>query len=128
MSETKLLPCPICDKEVSVALMGVEQIQWWGITRGNGKDRCECRLFFESSSFNLDDTQEEKEAKKQRMIERWNTRKPMEKIVERLEEHEEKHFHQDFEADRFEFGAYVATYTAIEIVKEEGGLNENPNN
>ena len=41
------------------------------------------------------------------------------RIIGRLEEHEEKHFHHDFEADRFEFGAYVATYTAIEIVKGE---------
>lgn len=93
MSEIKPLSCPICDKEVSVALMGGEQIQWWSITRGIGKekDRCTCRFFFESSSFSPDDPQEEKEAKKQRMIERWNTRKPMERIVERLKKLEKRY-------------------------------------
>lgn len=124
MSETKLLPCPICDKEVSVALMGGEQIQCWGITRGNGKDRCECRLFFESSSFSPDDPQEEKEAKKQRMIERWNTRKPIERIVERLEEVMDEA--QDKLSEDFVYydGYGDGVDRAIRIVREGGGLSE----
>ncbi len=122
MSETKLLPCPICDKEVSVALMGGEQIQWWSITRGIGKekDRCTCRFFFESSSFSPDDPQEEKEAKKQRMIERWNSRKPIERIAERLEEVKTKGYVTGITANPYEFGACHAMDRAIKIVKEEG--------
>lgn len=124
MSETKLLPCPICDKEVSVALMGGEQIQWWSITRGIGKekDRCTCRFFFESLSFSPDDPQEEKEAKKQRMIERWNTRKPIERIAERLEEVKTKGYVTGITANPYEFGACNAMDRAIAIVKEEGGI------
>lgn len=46
---------------------------------------------------------------------KWNTRKPMERIVERLEQkiHRLHDIHHN-----------VAIKEAIEIVKEEGGLNE----
>ena len=44
----------------------------------------------------------------------------VDKVVERLQEQEEKHFHHDFDKDKFEFGAFVASVNAIEIVKEGG--------
>ena len=87
MSEIKLLPCPICNKEVSIALMGSEEFHyWWMITRGTnkvGNKNCHCRLFMESEKFTNKNGGEEH---KQDLIEKWNTRKPMELIVERLEE------------------------------------------
>ena len=48
-------------------------------------------------------------------IKAWNTRKPMERIAERLEEIEE--YTNDFRV-------VIPSKKAIEIVKEEGGLNE----
>lgn len=54
-------------------------------------------------------------------IEKWNTRKPMERIVERLEE--QKSYADDLDDD-LSCGEYTGLALAIEIVKEEGGLNE----
>jgi hypothetical protein len=118
MSETKLLPCPICGGNVDVALMGSD-IEWWSITRGKGKDRCKCRLFMESSCFSSDESQEYKEAAKQRMIECWNTRKPMERIVERLEQVAKDYADS---SDEYGQGKYFSYSNAAEIVKKEGGL------
>ena len=85
--QNKLLPCPICDKEVSIALMGSEEFHyWWMITRGTnkaGNKNCHCRLFMESEKFMDKDGGEEQ---KQDLIKKWNTRKPLERIVEQLEE------------------------------------------
>lgn len=87
MANDKLLPCPICNKEVSIALMGSEEFHyWWMITRGTnkvGNKNCHCRLFMESEKFMDKDGGEEQ---KQDLIEKWNTRKPMERIVEQLEQ------------------------------------------
>ena len=56
----------------------------------------------------------------QKAIEAWNTRKPMQNIVERLREKAKEPMYQHH-GDNY----YVGIYDAIEIVKEEGGLNEN---
>ena len=49
------------------------------------------------------------------LLKRWNTRKPMDRIVERLEE-EKSDWNDDYN---------VPIKKAIEIVKEEGGMNDN---
>ena len=54
------------------------------------------------------------EADDELYIDLWNTREPMERIVERLEE-EKSDWNDDYN---------VPIKKAIEIVKEEGGLNE----
>ena len=56
----------------------------------------------------------------QKAIKAWNTRKPMQNIVERLREKAKEPMYQHH-GDNY----YVGIYDAIEIVKEEGGLNEN---
>ena len=85
--QNKLLPCPLCDKEVSIALMGSEEFHyWWQITRGvnpKGNRNCRCRLFMQSEPFNDKDGGKEQ---KEDLIKHWNTRMPMEQIVEKLEE------------------------------------------
>lgn len=110
--QNKLLPCPICNKEVSIALMGSEEFHyWWMITRGTnkvGKKNCHCRLFMESEKFTDKDGGEEQ---KQDLIEHWNTRKPMERIVEQLEEMKANAFDDEV----------VVLNDAIEIVK--GGVD-----
>ena len=50
----KLLPCPFCGGEVSIALCGDGFDAWWFITRGHGENACKCRLFMESEKFNKD--------------------------------------------------------------------------
>lgn len=66
-------------------------------------------------------------------IKRWNTRIPMQNIVERLEQQAELCRNRGFEieqkgdsaiADKH-YGKQCSYLHAIEIVKEEGGLNEN---
>lgn len=52
-------------------------------------------------------------------IQHWNTRKPMQNIVERLREKAKEPMYQHH-GDNY----YVGIYDAIEIVKEEGGMNE----
>ena len=56
----------------------------------------------------------------EKRIKAWNTRKPMQNIVERLREKAKEPMYQHH-GDNY----YVGIYDAIEIVKEEGGLNEN---
>ena len=64
-------------------------------------------------------------------FDRWNTRKPMERIVERLEEEQEKLDTDMFarECDNWHGqlcnGISEGVEKAIEIVKEEGGINDN---
>ena len=55
----------------------------------------------------------------QKSIEAWNTRIPMQNIVERLREKAKEPMYQHH-GDNY----YVGIYDAIEIVKEEGGMNE----
>ena len=50
----KLLPCPFCGGEVSIALCGDGFDAWWFITRGHGENACKCSLFMESEKFNKD--------------------------------------------------------------------------
>ena len=50
-------------------------------------------------------------------IKAWNTRKPMQNIVERLREKAKEPMYQHH-GDNY----YVGIYDAIEIVKEEGGI------
>ena len=62
---------------------------------------------------------------KKRAISNWNTRKPTERIVERLEERKEgylKQYEKTFTASSRR--AYESYDDAIDIVKEEGGLND----
>ena len=108
MSEIKLLPCPFC---------GGNNVGVWH------------NQFFESGfevhcydcHFGLMPVGTEEEA-----IEQWNTRKPMERIVERLEEamfstlptFDEDGYCNDDSWEVVDFD------TAIEIVKEEGGIHE----
>jgi Lar family restriction alleviation protein len=69
---------------------------------------------------------------KENAINAWNTRVPMQKIVERLEEDSKHWWKMKQEALKLNEGDLVNRYdafeiasnNAIDIVKEEGGLNE----
>ena len=112
MSEVKLLPCPICGKEVSIALMGNEEFHyWWQITRGvnpEGDRNCRCRLFMQSEPFNDKDGGEEH---KEDLIAKWNTRKPIDNMVEQLEE---------FREEMKQFGAEGMLTDMLDIVRAGG--------
>ena len=81
MSELKC--CPFCGGEVEIALTGNKGEQWF-VTRGLGKNKCTCRVFMESNMFSADDS-DTKEKERDKLIAKWNTRKPMDNIVEKLE-------------------------------------------
>ena len=105
MSEIKLLRCPFCGGEAEL-LKGQCEIDNYVMC-------LECR-----SKTKLYNT-------KASAIKAWNTRKPMQNIVKRLKKkHEEStndyHDLQDVSC----LGGMNAYRNAIEIVKEEGGLNE----
>ena len=120
MSEIKLLPCPICNGEVKIALFGCGGEEWYSITRFDDEDNsCQCRLFVESEKFFAEDDESVKEKHMQDLINRWNTRKPMERIIERLEE-ERKYSYENFKDE--ERAWRKGLRTAIKIVKEEGGI------
>ena len=119
MSEIKLLPCPICNGEVKIALFGCGGEEWYSITRFDDEEgSCQCRLFMESEKFFAEDDESAKEKHKQDLINRWNTRKPMERIIERLEVKKRR---DGTESDR-EWGKYIGYVDSIKIVKEEGGI------
>ena len=107
MSEIKLLPCPFCGGEAKVINESECGFEYYGVmcfkcgtgTRLTGIEPV--------------------------AIDLWNTRKPMERIVEKLEERQEESYRLyaiGFNAE--DRGGYDAYSDAIEIVKEEGGLND----
>ena len=105
MTEKKILNCPLCGGGAFIYYSG-SQFQFGEVVC----KECGCR----SGRKKVDET-----------IELWNTRKPMERIVERLEERQEeacKLYAIAFNAE--DRGSYDAYSDAIDIVKEEGVLNE----
>ena len=70
----ELKPCPFCGGSVTIAKGGDNSMLWWFITRGNGENKCNCRLFMESESFPVNASFDEKVQKKQDLIEAWNRR------------------------------------------------------
>lgn len=69
MMENKLKPCPFCGGKVSISLSLDVDDFLWVITRGNGKDKCKCRVFMESEKFYGAGN-----AEKKALIEAWNRR------------------------------------------------------
>lgn len=120
MSEIKLLPCPICNGEVKIALFGCGGEEWYSITRFDDEENsCQCRLFMESEKFFAEDDESVKEKHKQDLINRWNTRKPMERIVERV--HDITKVYLDARNPK-ESAYVVRKMDVINILKEEGGI------
>lgn len=74
MSETRLLPCPLCGKEVSVALSGDDVNIWYFVTRGIGENPCKCRLFMESEKISRDSSPDDYGKLKSSLIKAWNRR------------------------------------------------------
>lgn len=76
--EAKLLTCPFCGGQVSIALTGYELYNWLFITRGNSstEKNCKCRLFMESEKWFIgsDDHAEQRRKAKSNLINAWNTR------------------------------------------------------
>ena len=70
----ELKSCPFCGGKVAIALGGDDAYQWYFVTRGNGENKCDCRLFMESERFYKDDDEETKAKAKSDLIKRWNRR------------------------------------------------------
>ena len=106
MSEIKLKRCPFCGGEVELVSWGYS----WDTQRGI---ECKCGALIQFSKG------------KEQLTELWNTRKPMERILERLEKQnrETKDICEELE-DMYYLGMSRAEKDAINIVKEEGGINE----
>ena len=105
MSEIKLLRCPFCGGEAEL-LKGQCEIDNYVMC-------LECR-----SKTKLYNT-------KASAIKAWNTRKPLQNIVERLEHFNEETFYRAngrANGKTLAYGYSQGIYKAIEIVKEEGGI------
>ena len=70
----ELKSCPFCRGEVSIARMSENDDVWWLITRGNGENRCTCRVFMESAIFTDEDPHALKFAIRDDLIDAWNRR------------------------------------------------------
>ena len=126
MSDKKLLSCPFCGakptikwdewKEISdesgVYVLSVDHDMDCFLVQMNGMNY-KSRMISDS---------------KERLIECWNTRVPMAKIVERLEKlrkyEKARSCPKDLMCNNAKGCEDCYTRTAIEIVKEEGGLND----
>lgn len=114
----KLKLCPFCGGEAFInyeTMVDDRRIYWAQIICG----KCHCR-----SCGNWSNSYENAEKKE---IKAWNTRKPMDRIVERLEEAESlvpvNRVPDDIIKNKpKELGQLMAFSEAIEIVKEEGGI------
>lgn len=115
MSELKR--CPFCGGEIKLMFLNCETFEdiVWDESIGNVPTWFKCygcdSEFFHDEPIDIPEKQ----------IEWWNTRKPVERLVERLEE--QKAFENVWD-DEASCGAYNAYHHAIEIVKEEGGMND----
>ena len=105
MSDIKLLSCPICGREVYIGTEDYDD----NIEDVIVCDHCNLRFY---GSY---------PATKQDLAEEWNTRKPMERILNRLEEGKAFYKIRSLDQDEIEVGAFIE---AIDVVKEEGGLND----
>lgn len=103
---SKLKRCPICNGKVVFEICHCKHEEWFGRTI-----TCRhCDLIFYGS---MDGMSEEQ------LAEEWNTRKPLDRIAERLEDETIA-----LEDDYGDFVECIPKEIAIEIVKEEGGMNE----
>ena len=108
MSGIKLLPCPFCGGEARLMYYDSE---------GDGTPSCinydeeleVSHAFVHCYNCDTDFFHHSDSAKK--VLDMWNTRKPMERIVERLEELKQRAWDEK----------YQILCDAIDIVKEEGG-------
>ena len=119
-SDKRLENCPFCGGEAG--LFETQEGQF-GIIHSNATYLCPIS---DSDSFQGNwtyDTEEE-------AIAAWNQRKPMERILERLEEYRDDFMDDIYEelredTDNLRANRIIDRFDeAIEIVKEEGGLND----
>ena len=119
MSEIKLLNCPFCGGEAE--LNKNYKVKMYSV---QCKD-CKCMTTFQF------DFGEGEEISKNKAVEIWNTRKPMERILERLEDLEKYTEQKAIDVSMseghtldFEFysGKKEGVTISIEICKEEGGI------
>lgn len=111
----ELLLCPFCGAEARLQKKNRKR-GWYVICKNRS---CACSTPFYQNTFTSE------ENLKRVAIKVWNTRKPLEKISERLEERKYEHvneYSKDF--NLCEKSAYKSFEMAIEIVKEEGGMND----
>ena len=132
----KLIPCPCCGGEAALK-------KYYESSDGRCDKHaqiicCDCELTMELTWDEFSKAQEEFgytggyysqnksfwDGMHQKLINKWNARKPMERIIERLEETYDA-THENYMKDR-DLITLVKKYVlehAIEIVKEEGGIN-----
>lgn len=105
MNNIKLLPCPFCGGEVEYHPLSHHMNNFWN----KNTIYCpSCDFMMEGNSTI-------------HLVKRWNTRKPMERIVERFEN---KKKCADIKGGYQGDAEYSAFIDAIQIVKEEGSINE----
>ena len=100
----KLLKCPFCGEKASLETISDLTRTEYVVCCDNKK--CIC-FYIGYGDVGLYET-------KEKAITAWNQRKPMEKILERLNELKENAWDEE----------YQTMCDAIDIVMEEGGLNE----
>lgn len=116
----KLLKCPFCGGEASLETISNLTRTEYVVCCDNKK--CIC-FYIGYGDVGLYET-------KEKAIEAWNQRKPMERILERLEEYRDDFMDDIYEelredTDNLRANRIIDRFDeAIEIVKEEGGLNE----
>lgn len=123
MSETKLLNCPFCGGEARLQRRAKKH-GYYVVCKS-----CGCRTPYFQYQFDSN------EKLREEAITAWNTRKPMERILERLEEENmvlfnainkyQNNMHEDegaFDRVRMLQHKKLSNHKAIEIVKEEGGI------
>ena len=112
MSEIKLLRCPFCGGEAElITTYDTEMVR--------------CKKCFGKTQTFTGDYYDEGQMCGMYAIPAWNTRIPMQNIVERLEEEVEESATDYYDWEDISYLREKKAYQkAIEIVKEEGGLNE----
>ena len=112
----KLKGCPICNADVKLMFLNCEIFEdaVWDESVVNVPTWFKCygcdSEFFHDEPIDIPEKQ----------IEWWNTRKPLERIIERLEEEYKTYNSNSYEDDFIAQGVMIA----IEIVSEEGGMND----
>ena len=132
MSKIKLKSCPFCGGEAKL-----EEYYETCDGRGDRHAKITCLSCLLTMRLTFDEFEEVKKVFKykggyysqnkkfwngmhKKLVEKWNTRKPMQEIVERLEEEKVN----IVEGCRYDVDLNTTINRAIEIVKEVGGMND----
>ena len=119
----ELKPCPFCGGSVSIAKAGDNHMLCWFVTRGSGRNRCNCRLFMESDCFPSDAPEFVRKRMKNELIEAWNRRAEVTEKGNTMRTPKKKEYIADYDNWHFKsyWNEFTESWSVYQYEKTENG-------